>query len=117
MKSFFAAELIAIVGILFDSCLAQSGLIAIHGQSTWVIPVWLIAIWLLFSCSMTQLGPFMRLPTWASVLLGFIFGPLSYLGGEIFKVLFFTTPLTLWVYAAFWAVAFPLILRLSKRFA
>lgn len=116
-KAFAAAGLIALVGVLFDSFLADSRFVSVRGQTGWLIPVWLMAIWLLFSYSMIKIGVVFHPPVWLASLLGFVLGPLSYKSGEIFEVLHFSTPQTFLIYAVFWAFVFPLILRVSKELA
>ncbi len=108
---------LSVVGILFDSLAMNLQLISASQAETWLIPAWLISIWLLFALSMIKIGVLFRASFWISCLLGFIFGPLSYKSGEAFKVLEFLSPWTFWVYGVFWALFFPAVLRLSKRFS
>lgn len=116
-RNFKLALLVSFVGILFDSILIHFGFISAHGPQLFAIPIWLISIWLLFSFSMIKLAPYISLPVWLASLLGFILGPLSYKSGEIFNVLMFTAPLTVFIYAIFWAIMFPSVVFVSKRFA
>lgn len=104
-------------GIVFDSWMANRGLIAVQGQQSSLIPVWLISIWLLFSFSMLIMGRAIRIPTVVASLLGAIAGPLSYKSGEFFEVLTLNSPSAIWLYAGFWSIAFPSILFLAKRVA
>ncbi len=66
---------------------------------------------------MFRLGADFRPALWFASLLGFALGPLSYQSGEMFQVLKFLSPLAFWIYAAFWALAFPLVLALSRSFS
>ena len=116
-KRFSLAMAICILGILFDSFTVWLGFISAIGITGFFIPTWLISIWMLFSFSMIKLGTRVSPPVWLAAILGFLIGPLSYKSGEIFKVLAFTTPLTFFIYAIFWALMFPTTLFLSKRFA
>lgn len=117
-RSHIAAALgVSIVGALFDSALAGAGFVSISGQDGLVIPVWLIAIWLLFAFAMVKLAAEFRFPLWLAGALGFALGPLSYKSGEAFEVLSFLGPSTFWIYAAFWALAFPAVVVLAKRLA
>lgn len=116
-KIILTALFITMLGITFDSLLARLELITIPGQTTLIIPVWLISIWLLFSFSMMKLGVSFNLPIWALACLGFVFGPLSYKSGEVFNALFIASNLALFSYAVFWAIFFPTVILLSKRFS
>lgn len=111
------AVVISGVGVLFDGLLIHQDFISAKGQAFYLMPVWLISIWLLFSFVMIKVGSYFHLPTWAAAFLGFFIGPISYKSGEIFNVLGFLTPFTFLIYAIFWALMFPSILYLVKRFA
>ncbi len=111
------AIVISVIGIAFDSVMLARGLISVVPAGTFPLPIWLASIWPLFSLSMVQIGSKLSVPLWLGFLLGFIFGPLSYKAGAVFEVLLFTSPLTFWIYAIFWGLAFPLILRTSRGLA
>ena len=113
-QSALVAFTISIFGIIFDQALISLELMRLMGSQ--VMAPWLVAIWLLFSFSMVKLGPQFRFPIWIGALLGSVAGPLSYKAGEVFEVLYFSHPFTVWIYAIFWALMFPVILVLSKRF-
>lgn len=107
---------ISVFGILFDFLLIQFGFVTAQGKYVLLLPVWLVSIWLLFSFSMVKLALRFRPPLWLAAVLGFIMGPLSYKSGELFQVLTLSTSISLLIYAIFWAVMFPIILTLPKRF-
>lgn len=117
LKSLTAGLAIAVAGILFDSFSSGSQLISISGQTSWLVPIWLISLWVLFSQAMIALGATLHPPLWAAAGLGFVFGPLSYLFGQSFEILFFDSTWTFWIYAVFWALLFPFTLKLAKRVA
>lgn len=119
-KSFGLKDLIfvigiSIVGIVFDFFMVHFGFVSIFGQLSLLIPIWLVSIWFLFALSMVKLAPKLQPPFLIATALGGIMGPLSYKSGEYFQVLLFTTDQTFLIYAIFWAIAFPIILKLSKR--
>lgn len=117
-EALIAASVVALVGVLFDSLMLAFGFIETPGGSfLGLIPVWLISIWMLFSLTLIQTGPGLSVSPWILAALGAVFGPLSYRSGEIFKVLFFGSSYTFAIYALFWALAFPGVVRLSKRYA
>lgn len=105
------------IGIAFDYSMLLFGFIQTQTQTLFSMPIWLISIWLLFSFSMIRLGNQLRPPIWLAALLGFIMGPLSYKSGEVFHILSFSSQNTFLIYAIFWAMLFPAILILAKRFA
>ncbi len=113
----FLALGILVSGLVFDFLMLQNGFISFPINASYPLPFWLISIWILFSFSMTQMGSEMRMPLWIGALLGTVFGPLSYKSGEAFQVLLFSHSATLYIYAIFWTLAFPLVLHLSKRFS
>lgn len=117
IKSLILAICISTVGIVADSIIASAGVISFWGQSNLLIPLWLVSIWLLFSLCMVALNNRLSISVWLASALGMIFGPLSYKSGEAFEVLRFHSSMTFVIYAVFWAVSFPAILALSKRFA
>lgn len=115
-SEFFCAIGVAVSGIFFDLSLFKFGLVSAYGETISIIPVWLVSIWISFAFSMVKLGIRFRPPLWLAALFGFIMGPLSYKSGEFFQVLQFSTSITFLIYAIFWAVSFPLIITLTKRY-
>ncbi len=107
---------ITCVGSVFDGLLIHLGLVNAVGDSIGAMPYWLISIWLSFAFSMLALGHTLRAPFAVAAVLGLVMGPLSYKSGEAFGVLEFESSTTLIIYGVFWALAFPLILTLTKRF-
>lgn len=106
--------LIAFVGAVFDALAIHFGLVETIGRTALQIPVWLIALWLLFAFSMMKIGKEFKIPIWTAVILGFIFGPLTYKSGEAFEVFSFANYFSLCVYAVFWAVMFPVVIKMSR---
>ena len=108
------------IGIVFESILTLSGIsqyadgILIHGFA----PYWMVLMWGLFA---TTLNVSMRwvknlsLPVLA--VLGAVLAPLSYLAGSrLGAVLFSDTTLALIVIAIGWAILFPLIVAIARRY-
>lgn len=108
------------VGIVFESIMTLSGIsqyadgVLIHGFA----PYWMVLMWGLFA---TTLNVSMRwvknmsLPVLA--VLGAILAPLSYLAGHrLGAVLFSDTTLALIVIAIGWAILFPLIVVIARRY-
>lgn len=108
------------IGIVFESILTLSGIsqyadgVLVHGFA----PYWMVLMWGLFA---TTLNVSMRwvknlsLPVLA--VLGAILAPLSYLAGNrLGAVLFSDTTLALIIIAVGWAVLFPLLVVIARRY-
>lgn len=104
-------------GVLFDSLMASTGLISVHGQSGFFVPLWLVVIWLLFAFSMIGMRKRLRFSYKVAALLGAVSGPLSYKSGAYFEVLHMTSNVSLAVYSVFWFLTFPMFLYLIRRYS
>ena len=107
---------ISLVGIFFDSLVIHFEWMTISGPSDYLIPIWLVSIWFLFALSIPKLGFLIKAPLWVMALLGCIMGPLSYKSGELFEVLTLTSPWTIFIYALFWTIFFPMVIFTTRRF-
>lgn len=105
---------LTIVGLIFDSGMGWFGLIRFEPEALFA-PLWLVSIWLLFASLLPLTKEAFGDRLLLSAFLGAIFGPLSYLSGEAFGVLFFSHPSTVWIFSLFWALYFPAALLLQKE--
>ncbi len=112
---FFSAIILATAGMFFDAALGEWGYILLPNRAGYLAPVWLMAMWLLFTFSMLHLSSKWKIPLWLQLPLGFIMGPLTYKSGEYFAVLEFSHPHTVWIFAIFWAIFFPLLTTIAKK--
>lgn len=107
---------ISLIGILFDGFSSYFSLIRFEPPpSTGVLPLWMISLWLLFGASLILMQHLFKERYLAAIFLGAIFGPVSYLSGEKFKVLYFNKPFSIFVYVAFWSIYFASSLYVLNR--
>lgn len=107
-----------ILGTAVDSALAYSGVIKYFGGWSQGIPapLWISAMWMGFAATLFHALKWMRRSNIIGILMGVIFGPLSYYTGVKMGVLEFpfSTPLALIVLAMVWGSAIPLLYHMSK---
>ncbi|MFM9938293.1 MAG: DUF2878 domain-containing protein [Hyphomicrobiaceae bacterium] len=108
-----------IIGLAAESLLAAAGLVryAAPWPSPHVAPPWVVALWLAFGTTLAATASLLggRLAI-AAVVLGAVFGPLSYLAGAKLGAVTIVAPQ--WqgygAIAIIWAVAYPLLLQVSR---
>lgn len=113
--------IIILLGIVADGALVKFGVFNFEGKVTGIIPLplWLLAIWGAFALtllhSLRYLSHYKRL----SIILGAVFGPVSYFAGERLGAVIFglSAMMTMLILAAMWALIFPLTLYISDQFA
>lgn len=107
---------LTLIGIAFDTlALKQSWIVLQNEQASWFAPHWLLALWLCFGMSLLLYQKLLGHRLVLSSIVGLIFGPLSYAGGEKLEVLHFSNNTSLIYYAIFWALYFPFSLALLKK--
>ena len=118
---FAVAGVAVLVGLVLDTVLLRSGLIAYHGEMFWsgAAPLWILALWANFALTLNGCLGWLQQRHLVAATLALIFGPLSYYGGitlgtAVIKgdevALYGTIGLT-------WAIAVPFLLSLSARFS
>lgn len=70
---------ITLIGIVVDSALQFLGVLIFHGQL--LIPIWLMTLWAAFAATIAHSLNFLSNSTLSQILIGFVFPPLSYIGG------------------------------------
>lgn len=106
-------------GFVVDSLLAGSGWLryAAPAPSTGLAPYWILAMWALFATTLNVSMNWLKNKTGVAVLLGAVFGPLSYLAGQRLGALEFVDfqagTLAL---AVAWALSMPLLMLAATRF-
>ncbi|MCC6559900.1 MAG: DUF2878 domain-containing protein [Xanthomonadales bacterium] len=111
----------ALLGFLIDSALALGGWLSYAAPLPFagLAPVWIVALWAGFALTVNHSLAFLKHRYALAVLFGALGGPLAYLGAARgFAAVQFEAPLleALLVLALAWAVATPLLLRLSTQF-
>jgi Protein of unknown function (DUF2878) len=116
------AKLIAmalLIGALWDSLLIALGWIA-YPAGTLVAgaaPHWILALWALFATSLNVSMRWLKQRLLNAMLLGAIFGPLSYWGGLRLGAVQFIEPLRLAIALALgWSLIMPALMLLSRRY-
>ena len=116
-----------LIGLLVDSLLVATGWLQ-YSVGLWLpgskasdalglAPYWIIAMWALFATTLNVSMGWMRSRPILTVLMGAIGGPLSYLAGEKLGAIELMQPTYALAALSFaWALAMPLLMRLSARF-
>jgi Protein of unknown function (DUF2878) len=119
-KGLALLALLATVGAIFDGLMAFSGLIRLEpiksGLDIFYTRPWLVAIWLLFVTALPAYSKWLSQRLFLAFTVGAIAGPLAYLSGQAFEVLYFKNSMTTLIYAAFWGVYFSLSVRWIRRY-
>lgn len=106
------------LGIVLDTLLQATGVITFRGWALGLLsPLWLWTLWALFGLTLNASMAFLLSRHWGlSVLLGGIFGPLSYLaGGKLGAASFSPSAQNLAALAVAWMVAMPLLVILARH--
>lgn len=107
---------ITIIGILVDSILLFSDVLLFDERL--IIPLWLITLWAAFAATITHSLTFLAHSKILQCVIGFIFAPLSYIGGaSLSAVEFGYSPLvTYFVLAFIWAGLMVLFFTIKEKF-
>ncbi|MBU6248420.1 MAG: DUF2878 family protein [Xanthomonadaceae bacterium] len=109
-----------LLGIVLDSSLAASGLVAYASPVPFphAAPLWILSIWAAFSLTLRHSFRFLHGRTRLAVVLGAVGGPMAYVGaGHAWHAVTFplgTTPAVI-ALGAGWAIAMPLLIGLAVR--
>jgi len=108
-----------LTGLVFDSLLVSSGWLSYAGGAMFssLAPYWILAMWALFATTLNVSMSWLKGRHVAAVLLGMVFGPLSYIAGQRLGALefvnFYPAIAALMVV---WALAMPLLMFAATRF-
>ncbi len=106
-------------GALLESIWVGSGLI--HYAAAWpwrIVPAWLLALWMSFALTILPLFGHLHARPWLAMALGAVGGPLAYFGAaRAWHAARLATPPwpTLAALSLGWALAFPLLTALARR--
>lgn len=99
------AFLLGCLGIGFDQVMSVLGLVQFFGpEFSVLIPLWLIGLWLTYVAYLPTMAQLFAKQRKIAVLLGAIFGPLSYFSGAKMGMMTFSQNEVFLVYAAFWGL-------------
>ena len=100
----------AALGIAIDSILTVFGIFD-FGDTTLLIPLWLVTLWIAFSTTLTQSLKFIGNNWLITVTSGAVFLPFNYAVGERLGAVTFTENyfLTVFIIGIIWSVCLPLL--------
>jgi hypothetical protein len=108
-----------VLGGLFDQTMQSLNLISYqaHLWSEALIPAWILALWLAFSCTLNVSLRWMRGKHLIAIIFGLIGGPLAYIGAaKLGAASIIQTPQSLIAISIGWAIITPLLIRISQKF-
>jgi hypothetical protein len=107
---------IVTIGIVVDTALSLAGVLIFPEQQ--FIPPWLITLWAAFAATIAHSLQFLSRSTILQVLVGFIFPPLSYLGGASLSAveLGYSQVMTFLILALIWSSLLVLFFNLKVFF-
>ncbi len=108
-----------VMGLVFDSLLVMSGWLQYAGGAAFagMAPVWILAMWALFATTLNVSMGWLKNKPGLAVLMGAIFGPLSYMAGQRLGALVFVDFKAAIITLMFtWALAMPLLMLAAARF-
>jgi len=110
--------LAVLTGLVVDSLLVASGWLRYASPvPAGLAPYWILAMWALFATTLNVSMRWLQGKTGLAVLLGAIFGPLSYVAGQRLGALeFIDFRAGALALAAAWALAMPLLMLAAARF-
>lgn len=106
---------LALIGIVFDGFAHRIGLIRYDALPWFHVPIWIAALWLHFVALLPFLRDVVGKSMGVAVILGAVFGPLSYQSGANFGVMTMNGNSALLMYGLFWGLYFPAALYMSKE--
>jgi hypothetical protein len=107
---------VTFIGILVDSTLLSLDVLQFHDRM--IIPLWLITLWATFAATIAHSLNFLANSKILQFSIGFIFPPLSYIGGASLSAVEFGYNLlvTYFILASIWGVLIVLFFSLKERF-
>ena len=107
---------VGLIGLLVDTALLQSSLIAYEGLTfSFIAPIWIIAMWMGFSATLNHSLSWLDGKWIFAFLLGAVFGPLSYLTGTKFGAIDFQVSLfSITILAFIWGGVVPILFFLNR---
>jgi hypothetical protein len=104
---FFKSFILLILGILSDVFGNFFGFIYFVPSTPFpFLPIWLLSMWLLYISYLPFMIQFFRKKYVLAFFLGAFFGPLSYLSGTKFDLIYFASKKSIFIYSLFWGFYF-----------
>ncbi|MFT7052623.1 MAG: hypothetical protein ACJAU1_000170 [Psychromonas sp.] len=108
---------ISLIGIAVDLLLSWLGLMRF--PEAVFLPLWLVLLWAHFAVALNHgMSWLNKIPVYFQVVLGGLFGPLSYYAGYKFGAVDFPLPFlqTLLILTVIWSTLLPVYLLISRRY-
>jgi hypothetical protein len=109
---------LCVIGLAAESLVVAQGHVAYPaGQPVaWLAPYWMVALWGEFAIALNVTLRWLKRRPLLALVLGAVFGPLSFLGGvRLGGARFIDEAPALITLAVMWAVLMPLVMALSDR--
>jgi hypothetical protein len=109
---------LCVIGLVAESLVVAQGHVAYAaGQPVaWLAPYWMVALWGEFAIALNVTLRWLKRRPLLALVLGAVFGPLSFLGGvRLGGARFVDEVPALITLAVMWAVLMPLVMALSDR--
>lgn len=111
--------IVAITGFAVDSTLLQTGIVQYQGPVPFInfAPIWIVVLWAGFAATLNVSLRWLRQNIPVAFVLGAVFGPLAYYGGEKLGALtVHQGALGFVVIGLFWSILMPILFSLARRF-
>jgi hypothetical protein len=113
-------ELVAastLLGIVSESMLLSTGVVAYSGQGAPSIPpLWIVTLWSNFAITLNHSLAWLRRNLWVAGAVGALAGPAAYVGGSRLGAISLLEPSSaVMALALVWGAALPLLFRLALR--
>lgn len=108
-----------VMGLVFDSLLVNSGWLKYAGGTMFpgIAPYWILAMWALFATTLNVSMGWLKNKPALALLMGAVFGPLSYMAGQRLGALeFIDFNAAILALAFIWALAMPVLMLAAGRF-
>jgi hypothetical protein len=118
-QEFKLIALAVLLGLVFDSMLVYSGWLRYASPAPYagLAPYWILGMWALFATTLNVSMSWLKSKTMMALLLGAIFGPLSYMAGQRLGALEFVDFRSgMAALVVVWALAMPLLMLAAVRF-
>tara|TARA_B110000003_G_scaffold180891_1_gene180062 strand:- start:3273 stop:3689 length:417 start_codon:yes stop_codon:yes gene_type:complete len=122
-KNDFESKLIfifSIIGTIIDSLVMQTRILSYEGlysSSIPIAPLWITAMWCGFAATVNHSMSWLDKKWLLSILLGAVFGPLSYITAAKFEAISLSSDITMvvGVLALVWGLSMPLIFWVNDK--
>ena len=119
-KEFKLILITGFIGTIFDSLFIGFNIFSYSSTFSvipLIVPLWITAMWAGFATTLNHSLYWINKNYYIAFLMGFIFGPISYLTGESFKAIQFNmeTVNSLAILAFSWGIAIPLVVYINHR--